>query len=692
MEVKRKKRSALGKLSAWFFKVLRNSFIGKFFTNYDTVNAKFQENANKSGKKRHSSRKKRLERLLENNVFSRFIPRVFQGLLRVATRSYAIVLFVMSAIIFGMYFLNGNTLIIELNVSLTSFITSIVLMLVSFPFLFSRKTLAQTLTTNKLFSWIAFDFFGIYNDSSFEMAKGKRVNGTTLSFGLGITFAIIAYFTSPIFVISILAIIVMAYLVFRTPEIGVIVIIVSLPFADVIASNSEIVPFAIADNLITKIAICYVLFAYVAKIILRKRVFNFEYHDVWATIFIVMFTICGVDYQNIAGSLPIVVSNLVIFIAYFVFSNMIRSTEWFNKCINALTTTGLIVAGLGIIQAVLGTLSVHVGELSIFAIYQDAASSTFADNHTFAQFMVVTIPFALVHMFTRKKDGSRFGGFVIALTMTVGLLVASSQSAILGIVVGILLLLIVYNRNFIYLALILAGGGTGLFFFFRENEYARTFIMSLGIFDDEMVLSKLNAMLDGLKSFWSWPGILGTGAGTSNVESFTIQIAMEYGILALIALLLFIVMFAKLIFSYGVKAKTNNRKIRSSAGLCALVGLFTAGIFTNVWADEKIVLLSVVCVALSFAFVKIEREKIHNSYEKCELSRASLEIEISETESHDYHTSRKYVRAPKRMKQRRIPSKIEVLNDRSQIIEITTASKRPADDIEDEDIEDENRV
>ncbi|MBQ3018821.1 MAG: hypothetical protein IJD89_07750, partial [Clostridia bacterium] len=95
---------------------------------------------------------------------------------------------------------------------------------------------------------------------------------------------------------------------------------------------------------------------------------------------------------------------------------------------------------------------------------------------------------------------------------------------------------------------------------------------------------------------------------------------------------------------------------------------------------------------LSFAFVKIEREKIHNSYEKCELSRACLEIEISETESHDYHTSRKYVRAPKRMKQRRIPSKIEVLKDRSQIIEITTASKRQADDIEDDDIEDENRV
>ena len=71
MEVKRKKRSALGKLSAWFFKVLRNSFIGKFFTNYDTVNAKFQENANKSGKKRHSSRKKRLERLLENPLFYR---------------------------------------------------------------------------------------------------------------------------------------------------------------------------------------------------------------------------------------------------------------------------------------------------------------------------------------------------------------------------------------------------------------------------------------------------------------------------------------------------------------------------------------------------------------------------------------------------------------------------------------------
>ncbi|MBO5092601.1 MAG: hypothetical protein J6C61_08995 [Clostridia bacterium] len=677
MENKRKKHSAFDRVSAWLLNVLLKSPIGKMFTSYDKINDSFQKITKNKSKNRHTPRKKTLERAIEDNVFSNVIPKIFNYLLRVATRSYAIIFFVMSIVVFLLYFLNGRTVLIEIDVPLKSFISATAVMLVSFPFLFSSKSLAGTLTTNKLFSYLAFNFLGIDNEAPYQIAKRKKSSGTTLAFFIGFSAGILAYFISPLFVVAIALIIFFAYVVFRTPEVGIILVILTLP---------------LVDPIITKISLVYIFVAYAVKVILRKRVFTFEYLDMWALILTLAFTICGIDYQNIIGSLSIVISNLTIFLAYFVISNLIRSKEWFQRCIAALTTSGLVVAGVALTQFILGILSTSNPELVIFEEYRHSISSTFNDNEIFAQFMVVTVPFALVHMFTQKRDISKFADFVISIALIGSLFLSGSPYALLGVLVGALLLLVIHNRNFIYFAIVVIAGIVGVVVLAIENQDVNAFLTSTSLFVNFDPLLKLSEIWQGIKDIVVWPQIFGKGAGSSvpGVDSFFVQLTHEYGIIALSIFIAFAVVFSTLIFTYCAKTSSKNRKSNSSVGLCAMVGLLVTGVFSNIWADEKIMLLSIACVALSFAFIKIEKERVHSSsLEKNELNKASIEIEISDSDQHEYVASRKYVRAPKRMITVKKQNQAPVL-DNTGIMYLPKTTEK--EEIEDDDIEDINRV
>ena len=678
MEYKHKKRSAFSKISAWVFKVLGNSFIGKFFKSYDKANEKFVKSSVKNAKNRHSPRRKKFERALGNNLFARIIPRFYHFLLRISTRSYAAVFLITGLIIFALYFMNGKTLLTEIEVNVISFITSIVLILVSFPFLFSRKTLAGTVTSNKLISLIAFKLLGIYEDACYEVDKGERVNATTATIIFGFAFGITSYFITPLVLLGLVLAFILAYAIFRTPEVGVIVVILTLP---------------LAAPIVTQIVLGYVCLAYVVKAILRKRVYSFEYLDIWAIVFAVIFTVFGIDYQNILGSLPIVISNLSIFVLYFVVSSLIRSQEWFDKCIGALTISGVFVAIGGIFQALLGFASSYFDVLEIFDVYGTMIPSTFGDNHVFAQFLVIVIPFGLVHTFTKRRQIPKMLGFLISASLLIGITVANSKSAIFGILVGVLVLLIMYNRNFIYLALCALAALVASVFIINENYQIKEYVLSLGIFENIDPVSKFDSIWEGIVQIFSLRGFLGTGVGTvtGDEQSFLIQLGIERGICALVVFALFAIMFTRLVISYQETTKNHpNRKVISGAGLCALIGLFSAGIFVNVWANEKIVLLSILCVSLSFAYIKIEKERVHSSYYyKNELSRASLEVEVEEVIKHENKNARKYVRAPKKVKIDTATSTDIHNTTDGPMFQTSTGIFIP---VEDDDIEDNTRV
>ena len=686
---RRKKRSVFDKISGFFFGLLQKSFIGKFFTSYENANSRFLKITRKS-KSRHVSHKNAFVRALERNVFARIIPKIFHALLRVAVRNYAVFMFTMGLAILPQYFLNRakqSVLGYVIPGSFAVLVLSIVLMVTSLPFLFYGKSLAQALMGNKLFSFFAFKLFGIDGENILNVSLKKRVSKASVALILGALIGFTSYFVNPFIFLGITLAILFAYNVFRTPENGVILIIFTLPFA---------------TPLILKISIVYVFFCYMIKIILRKRVYSFEYLDLWAIIVVAVMLICGIDYQNIGGSLPTVLSHLVILASYFLCSNLVRSRTWFRKCIFALTASAVITAIIGIAQFSLGMLTgieSLKNALSFFEQYKYSIPSTFASSDIFAQYLIIAIPFGSIHLFSGKKV-PKFGSFVVSVLLITALILTNSQYAYIGFIASLILILVFYNRNSIYLALIALASGAGLYFLFSNVGVLRTFADNLHIFDGFDLSEKLDEIGNGFNAVFGIPEIFGEGVGGASLycDSFLIQLLLEYGIFTLIAITAFAIMFSRLVLSHCSVAKKKSRKIETATGLCALLGLLVTGIFKNVWYDEKIMLVIVIFIALSVAFVKREKNSEYVMDQKSDLTKASLDLELAEEDLHEYSSRRKYVHAPRSMKKQKNKSKIKLLSEASKIIRIPeleqkgdgSAKKKKKRDIYDEDDESES--
>ena len=109
-------------------------------------------------------------------------------------------------------------------------------------------------------------------------------------------------------------------------------------------------------------------------------------------------------------------------------------------------------------------------------------------------------------------------------------------------------------------------------------------------------------------------------------------------------------------------ATLSYRKINCCAGFCALTGLFTMGILSHVWYDSRIFLLSIVCAALSFAYIKIEREESVEATSYVDITSGSMDIELNEQAEHDKVSRRMYLHVLKKKQKNNIMEAKEFSN------------------------------
>ena len=67
------------------------------------------------------------------------------------------------------------------------------------------------------------------------------------------------------------------------------------------------------------------------------------------------------------------------------------------------------------------------------------------------------------------------------------------------------------------------------------------------------------------------------------------------------------------------------------------------GFFSHTLYDSRMLLLSILCVSATLAYVRIERAEQSYDYTTNDFSKASVEIEFSEDEVHENFSTRKYV-------------------------------------------------
>lgn len=634
MENRQRRKSWLDTFIVWLLAVLQKSFIGGFFTSYYTVNERFTK------KIKHKKRRgeKRFARFVEKSRLLGVVPRITEYLLRIPMRDYGIMLFMTGAVVAGLYPLNDMILFIDITFEL--FVLGVSVSTCALPLFFSRKSIAANVRSSRLFSFILFDFLGMDDEGVRTAAEKGRVTFAAFAFLIGAALGVASYFITPLGTVIIVLAMFLAYCTVRTPEVGAIISVLIVPFV-----NAYIVCGCVA----------YTFLCYVIKVKLGKRVFKFEYFDLWVSILILVFTVSGFNFANPLLSLENVIINFVILMSYFLYANLIYSKVWFRRSIVAFSTSSLVVAVVAIVQAILRYIAGSVDAVGkVFPADGDIVS-TLGSYTVLAEFMVIAIPFALVHMISEKKGVARFMGFVLAAAMIAALVLTDSAIGLFGLLVGALLIFAFYKRMAIYLIAIVAIALPVLYF--TLPDAALSAITSHGPLEGVSVIEELVYLKDNFVTVIKMPiganlrgGSLIDTYGVDRFDSLPIQLLAEYGVFGLLAFLVITVMFARVILSYSVKAKNAYRRINGCAGLCSILALLTVGVFNNVWEDKRIFLIFVITTALSLAYVKIDRDEEAVAVTYVDITTATIEIPLKESFT-TVTQQRRYVHTSKIQKQ-----------------------------------------
>lgn len=628
----------------WFLALLRQSLLGRFLTSYDKANGRFVSRFGRKGRK--SGR--RLARFIENNRAINSVPKLAGLLLRIPLRDYGIMMLMTGAGVAALYPLNGMITFIDITFSM--FVSGAAICACALPLLFSSKSLARNVLASRFFGFILFDFFGL-DDEGFRMAaERQKISFASFAVLIGAGLSVAAYFVMPVNVLLITLGLVLTYCTVRTPEVGVIATILLIPFIGIYWVYG---------------AVAFTFICYVIKVRLGKRIFKFEYFDFWVCVALVAMLLCGINYVDPLSTLEETLLNFVILLSYFLFANLIYSKVWFRRSIVAFTLSSLVVAIVAIVQAVIKSLSTSVPSLAQLVGPEDEIVSSLGSSTVLAQFMVIAIPFALVHMISEKKDITKFGGFIMAALLITALVLADSAVGLIGLLVGALLIFAFFNRKAIYLIAIVVVALPLLYFLLPES--AISVITSVGPLEGVSVKEGVLAVKDGFLAIFERPfgaNLYGEsiyGAyGELVFDSLLLQLLSYYGVIGTVALFIMVVTFIRMSLSYSVKAKNEYRRVNGCAGLCSIVAITTVGLFNDVWQDKRVFLLYVITIALSVAYIRIEKEEETSSAKYIDISAATVDIPLKDAYAAPTVSKIRYVHVLKIKKRLKKQNKIEI--------------------------------
>jgi len=634
LENRHKKKSWLDSFMAWLLAILQKSFLGRFFTSYNEANDRFIRKTKWKGRESE----KHFAKFIEKNRVIGVVPKITEFLLRIPLRDYGIAMFMTGAVVAGLYPLNDMILFIDITFEL--FVLGVAVSTCSLPLMFSSRSIASNILSSRFFSFILFDFLGL-DDENFRLAAEKpRVSFATFSFFIGAALGVGSYFITPAGTVLLGIGLVLAYCTIRTPEVGAIISVLLVPYVNIYVACG---------------CVGYTFLCYVIKAKLGKRVFRFEYFDLWVSLAVIALTICGVNYANPLESLEDVAINFVILMAYFLYSNLIYSKVWFKRSIVAFTSSSLVVALIAIGQAVLRYIANSVEAVGDYFPADGEIISTFDNSTVLAQYMVIVIPFAIVHMISEKKDFSRFVGFLLAAILVAALVLTDSAMGLFGLLVGALLIFAFFKRTAIYLIVIVVIALPVLYFTLPES--ALSAISSNGPLEGVSIKAELLYLKDSFLAVIEHPlganlnGLTNMEAyGQATFDSLPIQMLASYGVIGAVAFFAMMVMFVRVSLSYSVKAKNAYRRINGCAGLCSILALMTLAVFNNVWADKRVFLLFVMTMALSLAYIKIDRDEEYVTVSYVDITTATIDIPLREVYASG-NQQRKYVHTSKIKKQ-----------------------------------------
>ena len=618
--------SALDKFTIWVYSALANGLFGRIFTSYrPNVIPNLSANSGSAAKIGIT------ESLIESDFMQKTIGGRLRRFISARSESSLLINYVLRFtaylrgchlkfygfmfLSFGMY--AGIVFMFKVNVfrsepPIIDVLLPIGLVAASVPLLFSKHTLASSVLSGKISSFIFVKLLGFRADLiRHEKDPHGRLN---VAFIVGMVFGLSTVAVSPLYLVIAALGVIALYLILVSPETGIFFVFLTLPFLPTMALVA---------------AIAFIFICYLLKLIRGKRMLKFEPIDIAVVAFMLMVAFGGIFSVSRASSLKSVMVFICYLLGYFLTANLIRSREWLNRCTFALLTAAVCESAFGIVQYFGGNLETKWLDTKMFADIAGRVTGTLENPNVLAEYIILTLPVMVGFLFSVKGIKGKFAALLMCGVMSACLLLTWSRGAWIGILAGAALFIMIYHRRSIYLFVAAVCSLPLIATILPASIMSR--ISSIGNMGDSSTSYRVSIWRASMRMASDYfVGGIGVGEGAfrsvypryslSGIEAaphshnLYIQIWLEIGVFGIAAFLVFMFLLLQNNFSHCRELSDSGKKgvdrTTACACLCGLCAVLVQGMTDYVWYNYRIFLMFWLMAGLSSAFVRVGRNEL----------------------------------------------------------------------------------
>lgn len=423
----------LDKLGSLLYKKLGSGVYSYAFGSYDDMCETFDNSAcgsEKSGKRKKIAHF--VAKSIEESIYVKAVSRLMTGLGHLSMRVLGV--FLLSAGAFAamsqvlMYLAwSGEAYLIGAAVSL-------LMMLCSIPFFFSKRPVCSAIYDSVFLGRIARDFCG-FNERSF--AVQKSVGKKSVAFIFGLVFGMLACLINPILLIVLAFGIIGAYIVLINPEFGYRIILFILPFLIILPHPS----------ILLALLSIFTAFCYAVKLMRGKRYVKFELLDVLVLCFMGVMLFGGI--VSYGGTQSIMAAGIytLLMLGYFLTVAIVNSKAELVKTVSILSASLILVSAYGLYQNFTGNISAEWIDTEMFDSIAGRVVSTFENPNMLGLYLILLLPIIAAGFVGEKKWWNKPGHIIAFAAGAACLIYTWARGAWLGFIFATVVFLLMWNRR-----------------------------------------------------------------------------------------------------------------------------------------------------------------------------------------------------------------------------------------------------
>ena len=571
------------------------------------------------------------EVLMEKSVTSRAIVfmRVFLSSLKLNVYGAFLAFFGMTSAIVSLIpaMTGGMNAVNE-----SELITSAIITICSIPPLFSPHSAAEAIYGSRMMRRIAIDVLCIPEE---KFKTKKQYGGTVYIFVASISAMILgslSYFSNPLYVPIAMLCIFAIFLVFSSPESGVIITLAFTPFLQYVKNSKSLLLLMLVITAIS----------YFCKVFQRRRQMSLS-PEISMVILFCGFIVTGVLFSHCCTEILLESLYIIIIVlgGFFLTYNLLNSEKLLSAAFKAMTYSFLALCIMGIWESVYYGLSnrimdrvnpgmTHLTEEKVLFL---------ADNGiVFGMFAILIFPMLFAHMTKRRS----VKGVALVLSLCVLAVITAWMRSHYEIVIALMIECVIYWLMYSHKTLTtVIFAAIPISIAVMLYPYAVTYLhwpdvfrilmeyMPARIVDSDMhpsVISDVMAMISdgnfsgigaGEHAFMSvFPHYASASSmGVENPMSLWLEILCWSGIFGLVAFLIFVVFLVKRTCGYLIDQRSKVLRSRALALFSGLIVAMLFGCVYSIWMDSRVLYMFWACAGLLMGYIRLghEREDIRKT-------------------------------------------------------------------------------